>query len=84
MVLPADAAHRVGRKNGRMPFTTSHVAAILPFARALVPAALVVGSMAPDLFYSVPTDVSRELSHSLPGFITVDLALGLAARHPSH
>ena len=61
-----------------MPFTPGHVAAILPFARTpLVPAALVVGSMAPDLFYYVPTDVSRELSHSLPGLVTVDLALGL-------
>lgn len=35
-----------------MPFTPSHVAAALPFLRTpLIPAALVIGTMTPDLFY---------------------------------
>jgi Domain of unknown function (DUF4184) len=61
-----------------MPFTPSHVAAILPFARTpLVPSALVIGSMAPDLFYYVPLPISRTLTHSLPGVFTVDLVFGI-------
>ena len=61
-----------------MPFTPSHVAAVLPFARTpLLPAALVVGSVVPDLFYFVPIDVERGFSHSLLGAVTLDLAAGL-------
>ncbi|MEE2045837.1 DUF4184 family protein, partial [Nocardiopsis tropica] len=38
-----------------MPFTLSHVAAVLPLARTrLPPAALVVGSVVPDLPYYLP------------------------------
>ena len=61
-----------------MPFTPSHVAAVLPFVRTpLVPSALVIGSMTPDLFYFVPVDVERGLSHSLLGAVTLDLGAGL-------
>lgn len=61
-----------------MPFTPSHVAAALPFMRTpLLPAAVVVGTMAPDIPYYVPLFVSRELSHSLLGLVTFDLAMGL-------
>ncbi|GAB3606762.1 hypothetical protein GCM10027413_21710 [Conyzicola nivalis] len=61
-----------------MPFTPSHAAAILPFARTpLVPAALVVGSVMPDLFYFVPGDVERGFSHSLIGAVTLDLGVGM-------
>jgi membrane-bound metal-dependent hydrolase YbcI (DUF457 family) len=61
-----------------MPFTPSHVAAVLPFARTpLYPAALVIGSMGPDLFYYVPLPISRTFTHSLAGVFTVDLALGI-------
>jgi hypothetical protein len=61
-----------------MPFTLSHVTAVLPFARTpLVPSALVIGSMAPDLFYFLPGDVERRFSHSLAGAVTADLALAL-------
>lgn len=61
-----------------MPFTPSHIAAVLPFARTpLFPAALVIGSMAPDLFYYVPIRVPRDLAHSPLGIVTVDLAFGL-------
>ncbi len=51
---------------------------MLPFARTpLLPAALVIGSMAPDLFYFVPIDVERGFSHSLLGAVTLDLGAGL-------
>ena len=62
-----------------MPFTPSHVAAILPFARTpLPPAALAIGAMMPDLFYYVPLDVPRGFTHSWLGVVTVDLAFALA------
>lgn len=61
-----------------MPFTLSHPAAVLPFLRTpLLPAALVVGSMAPDIPYYVPLSVPRELSHSPLGVVTVDLVLAV-------
>lgn len=63
-----------------MPFTPSHALAILPFVRTPLPvAALVVGSMAPDLPYFAPLGVSREFSHSLLGLVSVDLVISLAA-----
>ena len=62
-----------------MPFTPSHIAAILPFARTpLPPAALAIGAMMPDLFYYVPLDVPRGFTHSWLGVVTVDLGFGLA------
>lgn len=58
-----------------MPFTPSHIAAVLPFARTpLPPAALALGAMVPDLFYYVPLDVPRGLTHSWLGVVTIDLA----------
>jgi hypothetical protein len=62
-----------------VPFTASHAAAVLPFvgARRLLPAGLVIGSMAPDLFYFLPFDVPREFAHSLVGALTIDLPLGV-------
>jgi hypothetical protein len=61
-----------------VPFTPSHVAAVLPFARTpLVPSALVIGSMGPDLFYYVPLPIERSFTHSLTGVFTVDLVLGV-------
>jgi hypothetical protein len=63
-----------------MPFTPSHAVAILPFLRTpLPPAALVVGSMAPDLQYFVPLGLSRSMSHSWPGIFTIDIPIGIAA-----
>lgn len=60
-----------------MPFTPSHVAAVLPFAGTrLVPAGLVVGSMAPDLFFYVPLPIPRDFTHSWAGVVTVDLVFG--------
>lgn len=63
-----------------MPFTLSHAVAILPFARTPLPAAaLVIGSMAPDLQYFVPLGLTRGASHSFPGILTIDLPIGIAA-----
>lgn len=57
-----------------MPFTPSHAIAILPFARTpLAPAALVIGSMAPDLPYFLPLGIQRSQTHSLSGVATIDL-----------
>jgi hypothetical protein len=62
-----------------MPFTPSHVAAVLPFARTpLLPAGLAIGAMMPDLFYYVPIDIPRSFAHSWLGVVTVDLAFGIA------
>ena len=64
----------------RVPFTPSHAAAALLFTRTpLVPSALVIGTMAPDLPYFVPGGPSRELTHSIVGGLTVDVAIALVA-----
>jgi hypothetical protein len=63
-----------------MPFTGSHPAAVLPLMRlGLVPAALVIGSMVPDLPYYVPIPIDFDFTHTLLGVVSVDLVLGLAA-----
>lgn len=59
-----------------MPFTPSHIAAALPFVRTALPIApLVIGTMAPDVPYFLPLRVPRDLTHSLVGVPTIDLAL---------
>lgn len=41
-----------------MPFTGSHPAAVLPLLRwGLIPSALVIGSMSPDLGYFLPLGI---------------------------
>ncbi|MFI7492671.1 DUF4184 family protein [Micromonospora echinaurantiaca] len=64
-----------------VPFTGSHVAAVLPLTRSawLVPSALVIGSMVPDLPYYLPLPVEATLTHSLAGVLGVDVVLGLVA-----
>lgn len=66
-----------------MPFTPSHVAAVLPLRRvgggALPFAALAAGSMAPDLPYYLPVlGVLTPWTHTAAGVVTVDVVLGLA------
>lgn len=62
-----------------MPFTGSHPAAVVPLLRlGLVPSALVIGSMAPDLPYYAPLPVASTLTHSAAGVIGIDLLMGLA------
>lgn len=59
-----------------MPFTPSHVAAVLPLARTgLPPAALVVGSVAPDLPYYLPLPVAAATTHG-PAGLWLDVLLG--------
>jgi len=63
-----------------VPFTVSHAVAALPFLRTPLPvAALVIGTMAPDLPYFLPLGVPRDFSHSLLGVVTIDLAVGIVA-----
>ncbi|RSN67013.1 MULTISPECIES: DUF4184 family protein [Actinomadura] len=63
-----------------MPFTLSHPAAVLPLARGpLVPSALVIGSMAPDIPYFFFAMELRGATHRAHGVVTVDLLIGLAA-----
>lgn len=63
-----------------MPFTASHVAAALPFRRTPLPiAGVVIGSMAPDLPYFLPTPTFRDLTHEWLGVVTIDLVIGLVA-----
>jgi hypothetical protein len=66
-----------------MPFTISHIAAVLPgyrpLTRAHVFTAAVIGSMVPDFGLLLPGYVPRWETHSLPGLITFSLPMGLLA-----
>lgn len=65
-----------------MPFTLTHIAAILPVAvvsrRALPFSALVIGSMIPDLPLFIARPVTYATTHSIPGLFIACLPLGLA------
>ncbi|MFJ9555588.1 DUF4184 family protein [Nocardiopsis sp. NPDC101807] len=59
-----------------MPFTLSHAAAVLPLTRTrLPPAALVVGSVVPDLPYYLPVPLSATTTHT-PAGLWLDVLLG--------
>ncbi len=62
-----------------MPFTLSHAIVALPFQRtALVPSAIALGAMVPDLplFYPVfPVLEAYRVTHSWWGAVSIDLAL---------
>jgi uncharacterized protein DUF4184 len=61
-----------------MPFTLSHAAAVMPFARrGLVLSALVVGSMAPDFVYFTTWSPHSGFSHSIPGVFFYCVPAGL-------
>jgi uncharacterized protein DUF4184 len=61
-----------------MPFTLSHPAAIIPFARQrLVLSALVVGSMSPDFLYFINLAPRGEFGHTLAGVFLFCLPLGM-------
>jgi uncharacterized protein DUF4184 len=66
-----------------MPFTISHAAAVLPFARFLgrwrVLSALVIGSMVPDFGYLLPWRLPRLETHSAAALLSFSLPVGLAA-----
>ncbi len=63
-----------------MPFTLAHPAAILPLRglRSLRTAPLIIGAMAPDLPYFLPSNLERWLpeTHEFAASFTTDLALG--------
>lgn len=62
-----------------MPFTLAHPAVVLPLTRVGLPlVALVAGSMSPDVPLFVPWPVGYELTHSLLGVVTADLAVSVA------
>jgi hypothetical protein len=65
-----------------MPFTVSHVAAVLPGYRALARARLftaaVIGSMVPDFGMLLPGSLARWQTHSVQGLFTFCLPVGLA------
>jgi hypothetical protein len=66
-----------------MPFTVSHIAAVLPghrlFTRYRVFTAAVIGSMVPDFSMLLPVEIPRLQTHSLTGLFTFSLPVGLAA-----
>jgi hypothetical protein len=66
-----------------MPFTLSHIAAVLPgyrpLTRAHVFTAAVIGSMVPDFGLLVPGFMARWQTHSLQGLFTFCLPVGLTA-----
>lgn len=62
-----------------MPFTGSHPAAVLPLLRTPLPsAALVIGSLAPDLPYYLPgrPDI---VTHTATALLSTDVLVGLGA-----
>jgi hypothetical protein len=65
-----------------MPFTISHAAAVLPFARPLARwrllSATVIGSMVPDFGFLMPWRPARIETHSAWGLLEFCLPVGLA------
>lgn len=81
---PGRDVHDGGRPHaGGMPFTVSHVAAVLPlrarpgWAAALPAAPLVIGSMAPDLPTAAGLPGWRSATHGLVAAISLDVAITL-------
>jgi Domain of unknown function (DUF4184) len=66
-----------------MPFTISHVAAVLPVRRWLrhggLFSAAVIGSMAPDFGVLLPFDMSRGATHGVRALVAFCLPAGLLA-----
>ncbi len=66
-----------------MPFTISHVAAVLPLTHALsrrrLLSAAIIGSMAPDFGFFLPWRPARFETHGMLALLTFCLPMGLAA-----
>ena len=66
-----------------MPYTVSHVAAVMPgyklLSRAHVFSGAVIGSMVPDFGLLLPRDPARVDTHSVPALLTFCLPVGLVA-----
>lgn len=77
-------------REGMLPFTLSHAAAVLPAVRSdgtgrgrLLPTVLIAGSFAPDMTYYAASAMSGamefgEVTHSFPGVFTVDVVIAWA------
>src|ERR1700730_9706771 len=65
-----------------MPFTISHVAAVVPFSRPLARwrllSAAIIGSMVPDFGFLMPWRPARIETHSAIALLTFCLPVGLA------
>jgi hypothetical protein len=62
-----------------VPFTPAHAVVALPFVRTpLVPAAIAIGAMTPDIPLFFRTWPPYELTHSWMGVVTIDLVLAFA------
>src|SRR4051812_6991227 len=62
-----------------MPFTPAHAVVALPFLRTpLVPAAIAIGAMAPDIPLFFRTWPPYALTHSWIGVFTIDLVIAFA------
>jgi hypothetical protein len=66
-----------------LPFTVSHIAAVVPayrpLARAHVFSAAVIGSMVPDFGFLLPGNFARWQTHSFGALLSFCLPVGLAA-----
>jgi hypothetical protein len=66
-----------------MPFTVSHIAAVLPAHRSLrrsgLLSAAMIGSMVPDFGYLLPWHLSRAQTHSASALLSFCLPTGLLA-----
>jgi hypothetical protein len=66
-----------------MPFTISHIAAVLPLHKPLrrlgLMSAATIGAMAPDLDLLLPIHLTREQTHGPLALLTFCLPVGLAA-----
>lgn len=82
VVLMVAAGSSIDDNVATMPFTLAHPAAVIPiarrFGRYVVPSALVIGSVSPDLAYFLPLRVSRGGSHSFAGLLWFCLPVGFA------
>ncbi|RAJ77410.1 uncharacterized protein DUF4184 [Chitinophaga dinghuensis] len=63
-----------------MPFTISHIAAVLPFrhVRKLSFTALIIGSMAPDFEYILRMTLYGHYGHTLTGVVLFDVPVSIA------
>jgi hypothetical protein len=70
------------RRRSVMPFTVSHIAAVLPFHKPLrrlgLLSAAAIGAMAPDLDFILPIRLAREQTHGRLALLTFCLPVGLA------
>jgi hypothetical protein len=66
-----------------MPFTISHIAAVLPLQKPLrrlgLLSAAAIGAMVPDMDLILPTRLAREQTHGRLALVTFCLPVGLAA-----